>query len=182
MFSFIRNFQGKCISGLLCLQTNKSCGCFSVLSTGKASKEEIILSTRCWDVFSQFCLFLSVAPIRKLVQTAAMKCPGHIESSLLAFFFLENAFAREASIWKVPVFQNSTVMVSSLSSLEFPKEPCKDAVLIMPSDSPECKSHPSWARLKEWRGRRVCIYPILYFIDALYKPRALHFSLAQSEK
>ncbi|KAM3664788.1 LOW QUALITY PROTEIN: cyclin-I2 [Ammospiza maritima maritima] len=44
-----------------------------------------------------------------------MKYPGHIERSQLASFFLENALAREASIWKVPVFQNPTVKGTDLS-------------------------------------------------------------------
>lgn len=38
MFSFIRDFQGKCVSGLPRLQTNKSCGFSSVLSALECHK------------------------------------------------------------------------------------------------------------------------------------------------
>ncbi|KAL9836181.1 LOW QUALITY PROTEIN: cyclin-I2 [Geothlypis trichas] len=67
-----------------------------------------------------------------------MKCPGHIESSLLAFFFLENAFAREASI-KVPVFQNSTVMGTDLSLSGYKN------VLWIPEISSQFQFYPMFA-------------------------------------
>uniref|UniRef100_A0A8B9NNJ9 Cyclin-I n=1 Tax=Accipiter nisus TaxID=211598 RepID=A0A8B9NNJ9_9AVES len=59
-----------------------------------------------------------------------MKCPGPPESSRLAFF-LDNALAREARIWKVPVFQNLALKVLS------PK-----AVLWIAEISSQFKFHP----------------------------------------
>ncbi|NXC01969.1 CCNI protein, partial [Orthonyx spaldingii] len=44
-----------------------------------------------------------------------MKCPGHIESSSLAFFS-GKCLSREARIWKVPVFQNLTLKIAEISS------------------------------------------------------------------
>uniref|UniRef100_A0A8C3EA71 Uncharacterized protein n=1 Tax=Corvus moneduloides TaxID=1196302 RepID=A0A8C3EA71_CORMO len=47
-----------------------------------------------------------------------MKCPGHIESSQLAFF-LENALAREARIWKVYLRKLQDSMASLYNSNSF---------------------------------------------------------------
>lgn len=89
-----------------------------------------------------------VIPSEKLAQRVAMKCPGFPESSGLVFL-LENALAREARVWKVTVFQNVTLRYSPLSSLQVPKGLCRDAVLVLPSNCPEFKSHPAWTKLIE---------------------------------
>lgn len=52
-------------------------------------------------------------------------------------------------------------------------------MLVLPSNPPECKSHPTWTKFKEWRGRRVCTCPILHLFNALCKLGALHFVLTQ---
>ncbi|KAI1234049.1 Cyclin-I2, partial [Lamprotornis superbus] len=45
-----------------------------------------------------------------------MKSPGELlKSSRFAFFFLENALARKARIWKVPVLQNLIVKGTDIS-------------------------------------------------------------------
>lgn len=58
---------------------------FSVLERHRKRKSYLVQGAGM--LFYNFvCLFLSVTPIRKMAQTAAVKCPGHTESSRLAFF------------------------------------------------------------------------------------------------
>ncbi|NXV94313.1 CCNI protein, partial [Calonectris borealis] len=65
-----------------------------------------------------------------------MKCPGPPENSRLAFF-LENALAREARIWKVPVFQNLTLKGTDISLLCY-----KKAVLWIAEISSQFQFYP----------------------------------------
>ncbi|KFV64628.1 Cyclin-I, partial [Dryobates pubescens] len=66
----------------------------------------------------------------------AMKCPGPPESSRLASF-LENALAREARIWKVPVFQDLTLKGTDISLWCY-----KKAVLWIAETSSQFQFHP----------------------------------------
>ncbi|XP_026714408.1 cyclin-I2 [Athene cunicularia] len=65
-----------------------------------------------------------------------MKHPGPPESSRLAFC-LENALAREARIWKVPVFQNLT-----LKGTDIPLSCYKKAVLWIAEISSQFQFYP----------------------------------------
>ncbi|XP_074772513.1 cyclin-I2 [Athene noctua] len=65
-----------------------------------------------------------------------MKYPGPPESSRLAFC-LENALAREARIWKVPVFQNLT-----LKGTDIPLSCYKKAVLWIAEISSQFQFYP----------------------------------------
>ncbi|XP_010073253.1 PREDICTED: cyclin-I-like, partial [Pterocles gutturalis] len=75
-------------------------------------------------------------PSGKVAPRVAMKCPGPPDSSRLAFL-LENALAREARIWKVPVFQNLTLKGTDISSLCY-----KKAVLWIAETSSRFQFYP----------------------------------------
>ncbi|XP_068004545.1 cyclin-I2 [Melanerpes formicivorus] len=65
-----------------------------------------------------------------------MKCPGPPESSRLASF-LENALAREARMWKVPIFQDLTLKGMDISLWCY-----KKAVLWIAETSSQFQFHP----------------------------------------